>query len=68
MREYQSFYEIAIGAGAAVILGGRALVPDLRSRLVYAGFGDRMAHFEEFARRFVSPAEASETIGGQALS
>ena len=39
----------------AVILGGRALGADLRARLDYASFGERMAHLAEFARG-LSPA------------
>jgi excisionase family DNA binding protein len=51
LREYASFHEIASATGAAVALGGQALTPDLRARLVAASFGDRMAHLAEFARR-----------------
>ena len=50
INDYSYFYEAANQVDAAVILGGRALDPDLRSRLVFAGFGDRMAHLSEFAR------------------
>lgn len=55
LRDYAYFYEAATLVGAAVILGGRALDPDLRSRLVYASFGDRMVHLAEFARRVMPP-------------
>ena len=51
VREYLSFYKVAAARNAAVIVGGQALSPDLRARLVYASFGDRMAHLAEFARR-----------------
>ena len=54
VREYRSFYRSAAQAGTAVIVGGQALFPELRSRLVYASFGDRMAHLEEFARRLAN--------------
>ncbi len=53
LQEYSYFYEAATRVGAAVILGGRALAPELRSRLVYASFGDRIAHLAEFARRIL---------------
>lgn len=56
LRDYAYFYEAATQVDAAVILGGRALDPDLRTRLVYASFGDRMAHLAEFARRVLPPA------------
>ena len=50
LQDYSYFYEAASQVGAAIILGGRALDAELRSRLVYASFGDRMAHLAEFAR------------------
>ena len=53
INDYAYFYEAASQVNAAVILGGRALDPELRSRLVYASFGDRMAHLSEFARRML---------------
>jgi MerR family transcriptional regulator, light-induced transcriptional regulator len=51
LREYRSFYEKAASVGSGVIVGGQALRPDLRSRLIYASHGERMAHLAEFARR-----------------
>ncbi len=51
LQEYSYFYEAACQAGSAIIVGGRALDADLRARLVYASFGDRMAHLAEFARQ-----------------
>lgn len=56
LNDYAYFYEAANQVGAAVILGGRALDPELRSRLVYASFGDRIAHLAEFARRILPAA------------
>jgi excisionase family DNA binding protein len=58
IREYGQFYTSATLTGAAVILGGPALVPEIRARLVAASFGDRLAHLAEFARR-LQPAGAS---------
>ena len=63
MREYRSFHESAAAVGAAVIVGGQALGPELRSRLIFASHGDRMAHLAEFARR-LSPPEESPKAGG----
>jgi MerR family transcriptional regulator, light-induced transcriptional regulator len=61
VREYTSFYETAAAHDVAVILGGQALRPEVRSRLVFASFGDRMTHLSEFARRLhpVSGASAN---------
>ena len=55
VSEFRSFYEAAKSVNAAVIVGGRALSPELRSRLVYASYGDRMAHLAEFAQRIRAP-------------
>jgi excisionase family DNA binding protein len=63
VREYQSFYASAAAIGAAVIVGGRALRPDVRSRLSYASHGERMAHLAEFARRLTSPGPRAEACG-----
>ena len=67
IREYRSFYKIAAQTDTAVIVGGRALSAELRSRLVYASFGDRMAHLEEFARRLtkLSPSSPAESRQAQ---
>ncbi|CAN5911813.1 excisionase family DNA-binding protein [soil metagenome] len=51
LQEYSIFHAKASRTGAAVVLGGPVLGPDLRARMVAASFGDRMAHFGEFARR-----------------
>jgi MerR family transcriptional regulator, light-induced transcriptional regulator len=64
LREYSSFYEAASQVGAAIMLGGRGLDLGLRSNLIYASYGERMAHLAEFALRLVpaaaiSPARAS---------
>jgi hypothetical protein len=56
VREYRFFQDSAAAVGAAVIGGGQALGPELRSKLVFAGHGDRMAHLAEFAR-LLSPSE-----------
>jgi excisionase family DNA binding protein len=60
LQEYSYFYEAASQAGAAIILGGRAFDADLRSRLVYASFGERMAHLAEFARQIRQATDPSE--------
>jgi MerR family transcriptional regulator, light-induced transcriptional regulator len=63
VREYRSFYDEADAVGAAVIVGGQALRPDLRSRLIYASYGERMVHLAEFARRLSQPADTSQAGG-----
>lgn len=63
LREYRSFYEVAAANRAAVILGGRAFGPELRAELVFASFGDRMAHLSEFAKRLLGAADAASSPG-----
>ena len=62
VREYTSFYENAAASDVAVILGGQALRPEVRARLVFASFGDRMAHLSEFALR-LNPASGASANG-----
>lgn len=50
-EQYTEFYQAAADNGVAVVLGGQALGPALRARLVYASFGERMTHLAEFAKR-----------------
>ncbi len=64
VRDYLSFYATAVQMDCAVIVGGQALDADLRARLIYSAFGDRMAHLAEFARLLGSSAHA----GGQVSS
>ena len=60
LREYRAFHEVATMIDVAVIVGGHALKPALRSRMVYASFGEQMAHLAEFAKRLsVRSASAS---------
>jgi excisionase family DNA binding protein len=61
VREYASFFAAAASTRTAVVLGGQALTPDVRARLVAASFGDRMAHLAEFARRVRPDAEAAKS-------
>jgi excisionase family DNA binding protein len=66
VREFRSFHESAAAVGAAVIVGGQALGPGLRSRLIFASHGDRMAHLAEFARR-LSPPDESPKAGDSGM-
>ncbi len=61
LRDYQTFFENTTKVGAAVMLGGRALSLDLRARLIYASFGERMSHLAEFARR-VRPSSLAASM------
>ena len=61
VREYRSFHESAASVGAAVIVGGQALRPEVRSKLIFAAHGDRMAHLAEFAHQSSHPEESPGT-------
>ncbi|MFO0952535.1 MAG: helix-turn-helix domain-containing protein [Isosphaeraceae bacterium] len=58
-RDYKLFHQAAKAVDTAVVIGGRALGADLRARLNYASFGERMAHLAEFAMRLNSPGGPS---------
>ncbi len=49
---------------AAIILGGRGLTPELRSRLEHHGFGPRMAELAEFGRRLLPAARPPDNDPG----
>jgi excisionase family DNA binding protein len=50
LESYKRLYQHAERAGAAVVIGGRALPEALRCQLPYTTHGDRMAHLASFAR------------------
>lgn len=60
-RGFQSFQEAADAVGAAVVVGGKALGPTLRSSLRYASYGERMAHLSAFARGLWSETAREQT-------
>ncbi len=62
VREYVPVHEAALTVGGTVILGGRALGPELRSRLARASYGERMVHLADLRdglpRRLVQEIES----------
>lgn len=65
---FQRLFEAASKTGTAIVVGGRALTPEVRTQLQYAAFGDTMRHLEEFARtlrRSVKPASRRPSRAGQ---
>lgn len=46
---FQGLYETAMECGTAVAVGGRALSEDIRRRITYSAFCDRMGHLAAFA-------------------
>lgn len=51
VQDYAHLYKAANDLGAAICLGGGALTPALRTRVLAASFGERIGHLAEFARR-----------------
>ena len=49
VRNYNELYE-EFGRDVAFVVGGRSLVPRIRSRMKFAAFCDNMRHLEGFAQ------------------
>jgi hypothetical protein len=50
VSRYRELYKKAEKAGVAVAIGGSALVENLRSKIPYTTYGDRLGHLVAFAR------------------
>jgi excisionase family DNA binding protein len=49
-RDYVSLYRHTQAAGAAVVIGGRALSESIRAKLPYTAYGDGLTHLAAFAQ------------------
>jgi excisionase family DNA binding protein len=49
VREYAEFYRHAERSGVAVAVGGRALTEEVRKRMTFTHFGDRIGHLTAYA-------------------
>ncbi len=59
IQEFNKFQHEASRFECALAIGGQALDPDLRTRIVYTSFGDRMVHFGEFVKRLTRTSSGS---------
>ncbi len=50
IRGFDRLVALAAETQTAIVVGGRALKPEIRSRLAYSAFCDTMRHLEEFAK------------------
>jgi excisionase family DNA binding protein len=57
LSEYPPVLEAAMKAGAAVVVGGRALSQDLRLQLPHTAFGDRLAQLAALANTLSPPLQ-----------
>lgn len=55
LAEYQPVFDAAARRGTAVVVGGRRLDADVRSRLQYSGYCDNLSHVAAFANALVAP-------------
>lgn len=61
---YAGVVEAARAVGASVVLGGRGLPPEVRSRLAHDGFCDRMADLAALGRRLLPAARPAVDDNG----
>jgi excisionase family DNA binding protein len=50
LSQYRDLYRQTEAAGAALVIGGRALVESVRASLEYTAYGDGLTHLAAFAR------------------
>lgn len=55
---FNSLFDAASKTNTAIVVGGRALSSEIRTRLRYSAFCDTMRHLEEFAKTLRRQAEA----------
>jgi MerR family transcriptional regulator, light-induced transcriptional regulator len=48
--QYAALYRQSQTAGAALVIGGRALAQSIRARLIYTAYGDGLTHLAAFAQ------------------
>ena len=60
LNGYQELYD-SFGLNGAVVVGGRALVPEIRQKMKYAAYCDNLQHLEAFARTVYSPPATSNS-------
>lgn len=61
-QDYAQLHRVAIENGAAVVVGGRALTPEIRQQMAYSAYCDTLRHFVTFAASLTS-IEAERNSG-----
>lgn len=54
LKEYSRLHDVAVEAGAAVVVGGRALTPEIRQQMDYSAYCDTLRHLVTFAASLTS--------------
>lgn len=65
---YTRVQQTAAEHGAAIVIGGRALTPDIRQRIRYGAFCDTMQHLADFGTTLLPRESKSETSEEQPMS
>jgi excisionase family DNA binding protein len=65
IQGFRQLYDAASRANTALIVGGRGLTPEIRSRLRYTAFCDTMGHLEELAKTLKRPAPSVRRSAGK---
>lgn len=62
LNEYAQLHGVAKETGAAVVVGGRALTPEIRQQMAYSAYCDTLRHLVTFATSLTS-IEAARNAG-----
>jgi hypothetical protein len=62
---FNRVFEAASKTQTAVVVGGRALTSDIRSKLRYTAFCDTMRHLEEFGKTLSRQAKPTAATTGK---
>lgn len=62
LQEYAQLFD-EFEAEVAIVVGGRALVPEVRQRMRYAAYCDNMNHLEEFALTLLASESKTKVKG-----
>jgi excisionase family DNA binding protein len=50
LQEYAYLHSVAVESGAAVVVGGRALTPEIRQQMTYSAYCDTLRHLVSFTK------------------
>ncbi len=64
LEEYAHLHRVATKTGAAIVVGGQALIPEIRQQMAYSAYCDTLRHLVNFAasQTFIEAARNSGKI------